>query len=63
MRVVLVGVGALGSNLVFAARSIEGLEWTLVDFDRVQFKNTQSQYHPVTSIGKNKVERSKGSKC
>ena len=56
MKVVLIGVGALGSNLVLCARSIEGLEWTIVDFDRVEFKNTQSQFHPVTSIGKSKVE-------
>lgn len=59
MRVVLIGVGALGSNLLFCARSIEGLEWVLVDMDRVEFKNTQAQFHTVQSIGKNKAEAMK----
>ena len=55
MRVVIVGLGALGSNLMFAARSIPDLEWTVIDDDRVEFRNTQSQFHPQLVLNKNKA--------
>ena len=55
MRVCLIGLGALGSNLMLAARSIPDLEWTVCDFDSVEFKNTQSQFHPQLVLRKNKA--------
>jgi molybdopterin-synthase adenylyltransferase len=53
--VVVVGVGALGSQLVPLLRNIE-TSVTVVDFDRVEARNTQSQFHSKPSIGKLKVQ-------
>ncbi len=55
MKIVVVGVGALGSHLVPLIRNL-GAEIVVVDFDRVEAKNTLSQLHPVGSVGKLKVE-------
>lgn len=54
-RVVIVGVGALGSHLVQFLRSVPA-DLFLVDFDRVEQKNTLSQFHARNSVGKNKVQ-------
>jgi len=40
MRVIVCGVGALGSTAVVLCRSL-GVELRLVDFDRVESKNLQ----------------------
>ncbi len=51
--VTIVGVGALGSHLVQFLRS-EDVTINVIDFDRVEMKNTQSQFHGKPSIGKMK---------
>lgn len=52
--VIIVGVGALGSHTVLAARN-----WAnpikVIDFDRVEMKNTQAQFHTKMGMGKNKT--------
>lgn len=54
-RVVVVGVGALGSHLVLLGRNWD-VQWTVIDFDRVEHKNTLSQFHSRMGIGKNKAQ-------
>jgi len=58
--VTIVGVGALGSHLVQFLRS-EDIEIRVVDFDRVEQKNVQSQFHSKPSVGKLKVDALKQS--
>lgn len=53
--VVIVGVGALGSHLVQFLRN-EDAKIRVIDFDRVEQKNVQSQFHAKTNTGKKKVE-------
>ena len=55
MRVVICGVGALGSAVVMACRNLD-VSWRLVDFDRVESKNLQSQAFVKQSVGKNKAQ-------
>lgn len=55
MRVVICGVGALGSTAVSLCRNLE-VELRLVDFDRVESKNLAAQWFVKQSIGKNKAE-------
>ena len=53
--VVIVGVGALGSHLALLARNWkESLR--LVDFDRVEQKNVQAQFHTRMGLGRNKAQ-------
>lgn len=55
MPVVIVGVGALGSNLVFFARNWEqGLR--VVDFDRIEQKNILAQFHTRMALRRNKAQ-------
>jgi molybdopterin/thiamine biosynthesis adenylyltransferase len=54
MKIVVVGVGALGSHFMQFARNFDA-EFTLIDFDRVEQKNVKSQFHGKPSVGKNKV--------
>jgi predicted ThiF/HesA family dinucleotide-utilizing enzyme len=54
-RVVVVGVGALGSHAVQLLRNT-GAAIKIVDFDRVEQKNVQSQFHGKPHVGKTKVE-------
>jgi molybdopterin/thiamine biosynthesis adenylyltransferase len=54
-RVVIVGVGALGSHLVPLLRN-EEIELKIIDFDRVERRNISAQLHFVKSVGKKKVE-------
>ena len=54
MRVVVIGVGALGSNMLLAARNAK-VDWRIVDFDKVESKNTMSQFHTKMGLGKNKT--------
>lgn len=53
-HVVVVGVGALGSHVVPLLRNAAQLK--VVDFDRVEQKNTLSQFHARNSVGKNKTQ-------
>jgi len=54
-NVVLVGAGALGSHVLLFARNWNALI-TVVDFDRVETKNTQAQFHTKGSLRKNKAQ-------
>lgn len=55
MRVVVVGVGALGSHVAQFVRNLD-VNLVLVDFDRVEQRNVQSQFHGKPSVGKSKVQ-------
>ena len=55
MKVTIVGVGALGSHVVQALRN-EDCKIKVIDFDRVERKNTKSQFHFVNTPGKKKVD-------
>jgi len=52
--VTIVGVGALGSHAVQFLRN-SGAALRVIDFDRVEQKNTASQFHGVSQVGKSKV--------
>ena len=54
-KVTVVGLGALGSHFVQFLRS-ESVEFKLIDFDRVEQKNTLSQFHGKPGVGKLKVQ-------
>lgn len=53
-KIVIIGVGALGSHLVLLIRNLSA-SITVVDFDRIESKNTMSQFHTKQSVGKNKA--------
>lgn len=53
--VTVVGVGALGSHLVQFLRN-EDVVINIIDFDRVEMKNVQSQFHAKQGVGKLKVD-------
>ena len=53
-RIIIVGVGALGSHLLLLSRNLPGL-FTVIDFDRVERKNTLSQFHTRMGVGRNKA--------
>lgn len=50
----IVGVGALGSHLVQFIRNLD-VKIKVIDFDRVEQKNTMSQFYGKPSVGKNKA--------
>jgi molybdopterin-synthase adenylyltransferase len=52
--VTIVGVGALGSHVVPLLRSV-GATLRVIDFDRVETRNTLSQFHAKSAVGKSKV--------
>jgi len=54
-KVVVCGVGALGSTAVHCCRSLDA-ELRVVDFDRVEARNLAAQWFVKQSIGKNKAE-------
>ncbi len=54
-RIVLCGVGALGSTALQFLRNVAA-ELRLVDFDRVESKNLAAQWFVKQSLGKNKAE-------
>ena len=54
-RILICGVGALGSTCVQFIRNVEA-ELRLVDFDRVESKNLSAQWFVKQSVGKNKAE-------
>ncbi len=53
-KVLIVGVGALGSHVALFLRNEADLK--VVDFDRVEQKNVLSQFHSRPSVGKNKAQ-------
>jgi len=55
MKIIVVGLGALGSHLVQFIRNLP-VELRLVDFDRVEVRNAFSQFHGCMARGKLKVE-------
>lgn len=54
-KVVIVGVGALGSHLALLLRNVK-VSLVLVDFDRVEAKNVMSQFHTRMGLGRNKAQ-------
>ncbi len=52
--IVIVGVGALGSQAVLLMRNLDATI-RVIDFDRVEAKNVQSQFHGKSAIGQPKV--------
>jgi molybdopterin/thiamine biosynthesis adenylyltransferase len=54
-NVSLVGAGALGSHFALLARNFE-IKLRVIDFDRVEAKNVQSQFHTKMGQGKNKAK-------
>lgn len=55
MRIVICGVGALGSTAAWFARNLDAT-LRLVDFDRVESKNLLAQTYVKQSVGKNKAK-------
>ena len=55
MRIVILGVGALGSTTAVLCRALDAT-LVFVDFDKVESKNLQSQAFVKQSLGKNKAE-------
>ena len=55
MRILICGVGALGSTAVQYCRNLDA-ELRLVDFDRVEAKNLAAQWFVKQLLGKNKAE-------
>lgn len=51
----IVGCGALGSHVVLFLRN-EDVILKVIDFDRVEQKNTLSQFHSRSSVGKGKTQ-------
>jgi molybdopterin/thiamine biosynthesis adenylyltransferase len=54
-KIVIVGVGALGSHVVQFLRNVKA-EICVIDFDRVEMKNVSSQFHAKNTVGKKKTE-------
>ena len=52
--ITVVGVGALGSHVALLLRN-EKLGLKIIDFDKIEMKNTQSQFHSTMAVGKNKA--------
>ena len=55
MKVVVVGLGALGSHLVLNARNFP-VDWVFCDFDSVELKNLKSQWFTKQGVGVNKAQ-------
>ena len=51
-KVVIVGVGALGSHVALLLRNLSVI---LIDDDRIETQNTLSQFHTSSHIGRNKA--------
>lgn len=54
-NIIIVGVGALGSHLVQFLRNVDA-KIRIIDFDKVEVRNIQSQFHAKNSTGKPKVQ-------
>lgn len=55
-KIVIVGVGALGSHVLLFLRNLEAYKLVAIDFDRIETKNTLAQFHAKIGVGKNKVQ-------
>ena len=53
-KIVIIGVGALGSHLALFGRNLGDLK--VVDFDRIESKNVMSQFHTAMGKGQNKAQ-------
>ena len=53
--ITIIGVGALGSHVALALRN-EKTGLKVVDFDRVERKNTYAQFHTIMKMGANKAQ-------
>ena len=53
-KIIIVGVGALGSHAALFLRNVADLK--IIDFDRVEQKNVLSQFHQKAAVGTNKVQ-------
>jgi len=53
-KITIIGLGALGSHAALALRNVPGLK--LVDFDKVEQKNTLSQFHSKMGLRRNKAQ-------
>lgn len=53
--IVIIGVGALGSHLAQSVRNVK-VPIRLIDFDRVEIRNTTSQWHGKMFVGQNKAK-------
>jgi len=53
--VTIVGVGALGSHVMLFARNWK-VGFHLIDFDKVEQKNTQAQFHSRMGLRQNKAQ-------
>lgn len=51
--ITIVGAGALGSHVALFLRNVDSL--SVIDFDKVEQKNIQSQFHSKMGLRKNKV--------
>ncbi len=54
MKITIIGLGALGSHAALALRNAGQLK--LVDFDKVEQKNTLSQFHTKMGLRRNKAQ-------
>ena len=54
MKIVIVGIGALGSHVALFGRNWAGT-LNVIDGDRVEQKNTLGQFHTTMGLGKNKA--------
>lgn len=54
-NITIVGLGALGSHVVLLARNWDA-RLNLIDFDKVEAKNTQAQFHSMMGKGKTKTK-------
>lgn len=52
-KITIVGVGALGSHVALLLRNVADLH--IIDYDRIEQKNTQSQFHGKPNVGKLKA--------
>lgn len=52
-KITIVGVGALGSHVALLLRNVADLH--VIDYDRIEQKNTQSQFHGKPNVGKLKA--------
>ena len=54
MKILIVGLGAIGSHVALALRNVDA-RLVLCDFDVIERKNTQSQFYQNQDVGKNKA--------
>jgi molybdopterin-synthase adenylyltransferase len=59
-KIIIVGVGALGSHLVQLLRNVDATI-KVIDYDRVEHKNVHSQFHGKPHVGRLKVDAVKAS--